>query len=49
MILNPRRKIVIANPVQTTAFFRVEKGFSGDAVDEVNLYMIAAGIGTILI
>ena len=30
MILNPRRKIVTANPVQTTGYFGVEKGFPVD-------------------
>ena len=39
----------IANPAQTTAFFRVKKGFLSVAVDEENPFMIAAGIGTILI
>jgi hypothetical protein len=38
-----------ANPVQTTGFFGVKKGFCGNGVYGGNPFMIAAGIGTILI
>jgi len=35
--------------MQTTSIFGVWKGFSAKAVDEENPFMIAAGIGSILI
>jgi hypothetical protein len=38
-----------ANPVHTTPVFGVKKGICGDAVDGGNPYMMAAGIGSILI
>jgi hypothetical protein len=38
-----------ANPVQTTIFSGVKMGFRWSGVDEGNAFMIAEGIGTILI
>jgi len=39
----------IASPVLITVFSGVKRGFRGEAVDWRNPFMIAAGIGTILI
>jgi len=38
-----------ANPVQTTAILGLKRGFLSVAVDGGKPFMIAAGIGTILI
>ena len=38
-----------ANPVQTTVFSRVKMGFRWNGVDGENPFMMASGIGTILI
>ena len=38
-----------ANPLQTTPFFGVKRGFRWDAVEGGNPFKMASGIGTILI